>query len=148
MHKTTSHWGDSKLVSHVGRWPKGSDPNAAKFNTCAIRDARYTLVREGKSATAPWQLFDVKADPGQTKDVAADHPDTVQKLGAAYDQWWTSVQPQLVNENATGPAINPFKELYQKQFGVAPSAEEMNQMNPARIRDFDGPKKQGVKKAP
>ena len=38
---------------------------------------------------------------------------------AAYDRWWASVQPQLVNEKAIGPGINPFKELYEKQFGKA-----------------------------
>jgi len=37
-------------------------------------------------------------------------------LRAAYDQWWQEVQPLLINENATGPDVNPFKELYWKQF--------------------------------
>ena len=27
------------------------------------------------------------------------------------------MQPQLVNENAVGPKVNPFRELYWKQFG-------------------------------
>ena len=45
------------------------------------------------------------------------HPDVVKELDAAYDKWWDSVQPQLVNENAVGPKVNPFKELYWKQFG-------------------------------
>jgi arylsulfatase len=52
--------------------------------------------------------------------VAAQHPEVVKELDAAYDQWWDSVQPQLVNENAVGPAVNPFKALYWKQFGGGP----------------------------
>jgi hypothetical protein len=64
-----------------------------------------------------WQLFDVQKDPGETTDLAAMHPDVMKQLDAAYDEWWQSLQPHLVNENAIGPEINPFKELYWKQFG-------------------------------
>ena len=60
---------------------------------------------------------DLSTDYGEKHDVAAEHPDVVQELDAAYDQWWASVQPQLVNEKAVGPKENPFKELYWKQFG-------------------------------
>ncbi len=67
-----------------------------------------------------WQLFDVQADPGEQTDVAAKHPAVVAELRAAYDQWWDSVQPQLVNEAAVGPKVNPFKALYWKQFGGGP----------------------------
>jgi len=41
------------------------------------------------------------------------------------------VQPLLVNENAVGPKINPFKELYWKQFGGGPTAEDLKRMDPA-----------------
>ena len=47
----------------------------------------------------------------------AAHADETARLRSAYDQWWESVQPQLENENVTGPAENPFKTLYRKQFG-------------------------------
>lgn len=148
LEKPATVWDDRTLISHVGRWPKGSDPNLAQYQNCAIRNAQYTLIIDGKSGTKSWQLYDVKADPAQTRNIAADHPDVVQKLGNTYDQWWVSVQPQLVNENAVGPAMNPFKELYQKQFGVAPSPEEMKQMDHARIKDFDGTKKKSPIKVP
>ena len=42
----------------------------------------------------------------------AAHPEVVAKLRAAYDQWWTDVQPLLVNEDAVGPKVNPMKALY------------------------------------
>jgi arylsulfatase len=44
----------------------------------------------------------------------------VKELDGAYDRWWDSVQPGLVNEGAVGPKVNPFEELYEKQFGGAP----------------------------
>ncbi|MHB8902737.1 MAG: arylsulfatase, partial [Thermoguttaceae bacterium] len=119
-----SEWADRTLVHHVGRWPKGKAAEA-KFSNCAIQDSRFSLVNNR-------ELYDLKADPGETRNVIAEHPDEVAKLRAAYDRWWDEVQPLLVNENAVGPAINPFKELYYKQFGGSPTAEELKQMDPNR----------------
>lgn len=39
------------------------------------------------------ELYRVDTDPGQKKDIAADHPDVVQKMRAHYDKWWDEVQP-------------------------------------------------------
>ena len=69
------------------------------------------------------ELYDLKSDPGQNKNVITDHPDVVASLRNAYDQWWNDVQPLLVNEVSIGPKLNPFKELYWKQFGGGPDAE-------------------------
>ena len=68
-----------------------------------------------------WQLFDLKADLAEQTNIAGQHPQVVQQLDAEYDRWWDSVQPQLVNEEAVGPAVNPFKELFERQFGKATS---------------------------
>ena len=37
-------------------------------------------------------------------------------MDAEYDQWWAEVLPMLDNENAAQPAINPYQELYWKQY--------------------------------
>jgi arylsulfatase len=63
-----------------------------------------------------WQLFDLKSDPGEQHDVAAANAETVARLDAAYDKWWADVVPMMVNEKAEGPNVNPFKELYWRQF--------------------------------
>jgi len=55
----------------------------------------------------------------------------VAKLRTAYDQWWDEVQPLLINEDAVGPKINPFKELYWKQFGGKPEEEVQKSMQGA-----------------
>lgn len=91
-----------------------------------MRNSRWHLVCASKTGEKEWQLFDVKADPGEKTGVVAQHPEVVQELNAAYDQWWNSVQPQLVNENAVGPKVNPFKELYWKQFGGGPDEASHN----------------------
>lgn len=67
--------------------------------------------------TPDWQLYDLATDPGEQTNVAAAHPEVVKELSAAYDQWWDSVQPLLVNEKAPLVPENPFKTLYEKQFG-------------------------------
>ena len=64
----------------------------------------------------------MRSDPGEKTDLAASHPDVVSRLDAAYDHWWDSVQPQLINEDAVGPEKNSFKEIYEEQFGSSPAA--------------------------
>jgi arylsulfatase len=113
-------WPERLLFTHVGRWPKGTKPEEYKYRDCSVRTLRWQLVCVDKNGTKAWQLFDVQVDPGEKTDVADKHPDVVKELDAAYDKWWASVQEQLVNENAVGPKVNPFKELYEKQFGNAP----------------------------
>jgi arylsulfatase len=117
-------WADRELVTHVGRWgghTLGSQPEKYGIGAgqCSIRNGRYSLVRGKKD----WQLFDLKANPGQGKDIAANLPNVVKELSAAYDHWWQDVLPHLENEEAykTAAKINPFKEQYWKQFGGGPA---------------------------
>ena len=124
-------WPDRVLFTHLGRWPKGAAPATGKYTTCSVRNPRWHLVSAGKGVEKDWQLYDVKADIGEQTDVAAQNPDLVKQLDAAYEKWWGLVQPQLVNENATGPKINPFKEQYWKQFGGGPDEALLKQMDPA-----------------
>lgn len=152
-------WDDRFLFHHTGRWPKGSNPGNAKLNNCAVRNTQYTLVSEaggartakakakGKAKNADaapaaagpkWQLFDVIADPGQTRDIAAEKPDVMEKLKAAYDQWWASLKGQYdVNENVIGPKLNPFAERYWKQFGGGPTEQDYKRMDPEKAMSFE-----------
>ncbi len=113
-------WPARTLFTHVGRWPKGAKPADWKYASCAVRTPRWHLVCDTRDRSKRWQLFDVKADPGEKMDVAEKHPEVVKEMEAAYDRWWESVLPQMVNENAVGPKVNAFKELYWKQFGGGP----------------------------
>lgn len=144
LENPAAAWDDRFLFTHVGRWPKGTNPDAAKLRNAAVRNARYTLVSEaGRAAKAApaepkWQLFDVIADPGQTKDIADENLDVVQKLTSAYDEWWTSLKGQYdVNEQALGPKLNPFAELYWKQFGGGPTPADYERMNPEKAKTFE-----------
>jgi arylsulfatase len=121
-----AEWPDRILVHHVGRWPNGKAADA-KYDNCAIQNSRFTLVNNS-------QLFDLKADPGESKNVISEHPEIVATLRATYHQWWNDVQPLLVNENVIGPKVNPMKELYWKQFGGGPQETPLNQIKPGKGR--------------
>jgi arylsulfatase A-like enzyme len=105
-------WPSRHFITHVGRWEKGQAANA-KFTNASIRDEKHSLVFLPKS---PAQLFDLRADPGQTKNLANERPEVVESLRGVYDKWWDDVQPHLVNETAIGPKMNPFHTAYWKQF--------------------------------
>jgi arylsulfatase len=116
LHNPSAEWPERMLVTHLGRWPKGAKPSDFKYARCSIRTPRWHLVCDSPRGEKRWQLFDVPADPGEKSNVAADHADVVQDLDAAYSRWWESILPCLVNEDAVGPKMNPFKEWYWKQY--------------------------------
>ena len=39
-------------------------------------------------STEPPRLFDLKADPAETRDLAAARPEDVKRLTALLDGWW------------------------------------------------------------
>lgn len=115
LEKADATWADRTLFTHVGRWAPRTSPETGKYMNCSVRTARWHLVQAGKGKD--WQLFDVLADTSEKTNLAESNAPVVAELTAAFEKWWESVQPQLVNENAPVPAVNAFKELYWKQFG-------------------------------
>ena len=113
---TKAKWPERVFVRHIGRWPKDADPNGFKYVQVSVRIKRWHLVNDSKENVKRWALYDLQTDPGETNDVAAQHPDIVKRLDAEYDKWWAEVQPLLVNETAAQPAINPYHEEYWKQY--------------------------------
>ena len=113
LHDATAAWPDRPLVTHVGRWDRGKAAESALRN-CRIREGRWSLVNV-KNDPHAWELYDLATDPGETRDVAADHADVVARLAGQYGQWWDSVQGDLVNEDQDGPAENPFKTAFRDQ---------------------------------
>jgi arylsulfatase len=112
-------WPDRYLFTHVGRWEKGQAA-ASKYGGCRVRNQHYSLVSDAPDGSKQWQLFDLTTDYGEKHDIAAEHPGIVRKMEAAYDAWWNEVLPCMENEDVVPPKINPFKELYWKQFGRSP----------------------------
>jgi arylsulfatase A-like enzyme len=107
LEDPAAEWPDRRLFTHLGRWPKGSDPNAAKYAGFAVRTTRWRLVGD--------ELYDIAADPYEAQNVAADHPAVVAELRAAFDAWWEETLPLLVNEHAPNSPTQPQTERYNRQ---------------------------------
>ncbi|PAW83459.1 MAG: arylsulfatase [Opitutia bacterium Tous-C8FEB] len=142
-------WAERTLFTHVGRWPVGTSPDEWKYRSCSVRDPRWQLISLDGGRAPAWQLFDLRADPGQEQDVAARHPEVVAALQRRFDDWWAAARPLMVNEGATGPKVNPFKELYWQQFGGGPSAEDLRRMDPVAFaaQQQQAGARKGAKKA-
>jgi len=41
---------------------------------------------------APWELYDLDADPGETRNVAGAHPALVQRMAGELEEWFASVE--------------------------------------------------------
>ena len=72
---------------------------------------------KGSSNKPEWMLFDLRSDPGEQRDIAAENQQIVGEMRGAYEEWWQAVVPMMVNEKAPLSAENPFWTLYKKQFG-------------------------------
>jgi arylsulfatase len=71
---------------------------------------------KGKNAAPPSpSLFDMEADPGQTTDVLAQHPEVAAEMLAAYEQYWKEARPLMVNEEAPMSPTKPYHEWFAAQ---------------------------------
>jgi arylsulfatase A-like enzyme len=115
LRDPNADWPDRYVFVHQGRWDRGLAAQS-KYKNCAVRNSRFRFVNNG-------ELYDIKNDPGEKTNVIAQHPDVVERMRQAYDQWWDEVLPAMENEDAVGPKVNPFKERYWKQFGGGPQQQ-------------------------
>jgi len=99
LKNPATDWEDDRhLVHHVGAWARGQAAQS-KHARVSIQNKRFTLVNNKNGE----ELFDLKNDPGETKNVIAEHPKVVNQLRKTYDKWWIRMQPGLVNEDAYEP---------------------------------------------
>jgi arylsulfatase A len=74
----------------------------------AVRQGRYKGVRlnVSRNAEAPIELFDLQADPGETTDIAQQHPEIVQSIRGIMDKAHTPSKmfPLLPAEGPVTPA--------------------------------------------
>ena len=67
---------DSRPIRERHYWRLGEQ--------AALREGDWKLVREKRAE--PWQLYDLAADPGETRNRAADEPARVKQLEAAWQK--------------------------------------------------------------
>jgi arylsulfatase A-like enzyme len=82
-------WPDRNLFF---QWHRGDVPQ--RYQNCAVRSQNWKLVqalggpKENGNGQKQFELFDMMHDPLEMHDVAAEHPDQVAHLKAAYDAWF------------------------------------------------------------
>ena len=60
----------------------------------SVSDQRWKLVglfTKTKPDPTKWQLYDLQADPGETKNIAGQHPAEVRRLRKAFTDWFSEV---------------------------------------------------------
>ena len=72
-----------------------------------MRNQRFRLVGD--------ELFDMVADPSQSRDVAAAHPQVVAEMRAAFNAFWKSARPLMVNESVPLSPTRPYWTAYETQ---------------------------------
>ncbi|MDP4646428.1 MAG: arylsulfatase [Akkermansiaceae bacterium] len=107
LENPAAAWPDRELFFHCGRWNPGKR-DEAKYQKCAVRTQKWRLVNNE-------QLYDISGDPFQKEDVAAAHPEVVSELRKAYDKWWESALPLMVNEDLPKLKEQPLHVRYEKQ---------------------------------
>ena len=101
---------DRTLFVHSQRVP---DP--IKWRKCAVMTERWRLVN-GK------ELYDIEKDPGQKKNLAEEHAEVTEKLVAAYEAWWKSLEPsfELDVRIALGSEAEPVSHLHSHDWQLEP----------------------------
>ncbi|MDP8245616.1 MAG: arylsulfatase [Candidatus Hinthialibacter antarcticus] len=79
LEKKPTAWPDRNLYF---QWHRGDVPQ--RFEACAVRGQRYKLVN-GK------ELYDIENDPGETTNIASQHPNIVAKMRQEYLDWYRDV---------------------------------------------------------
>jgi arylsulfatase A-like enzyme len=77
--KSKATWSDRSVFI---QWHRGDAPRA--FENSAVLTQRYKLVN-GK------ELYDLETDPAESKDIAAEQPNTVRQLRLSYEAWFKDV---------------------------------------------------------
>ena len=100
IENKAKNWPDRILVTDSQRV---RDP--IKWRKSSVMTDQWRLVN-GK------ELYDINADPGQKKNIAADNPIVVKRLTKFYDEWWGEIvptfgKPTAIYLGANAPLANP-----------------------------------------
>lgn len=72
-------------------WLNNQPDDAVRRHLIAVRWKDWRLYR--KYDKDPWQLFNLKSDPREETDVAADHPDIVRQMATEHARWAKTLAP-------------------------------------------------------
>jgi arylsulfatase len=148
---TERHGRPVEELDGVSFTPVLADPAAASThpeqysemtgNRSYYRDGRklVTLHRPGAPYDdGEWALYDIRTDPTETTDIAADHPDTVKELAAAWEAaaWRNGVFP-LADASGALALRNPVvEERLARPLTLLPGTPELERYRSSRLVAF------------
>src|SRR5262249_1434607 len=85
---SASDWPDRALYF---QWHRGDVPEMGR--ACAARSQRWKLAQPTPPGKVEprWLLFDLDADPAEANDLAAKHPEIVERMKSSYEAWFKDV---------------------------------------------------------
>jgi len=86
----------------------------------AVRDGRWKLFVDHDGGGA--QLYDIPADPGESRDVAADHPDLVKALTEKALAWAKTLPPSAARDTVAAGGSVEKKGGSRKAAAATPAA--------------------------
>jgi arylsulfatase B len=106
LRDARADWPDRTVFMHV----QNVRETPVKWLNSVVMTEQWRLI-QGK------ELYDMRQDPGQTRDVANDHPDVVADLRGRYERHWDKV------DLASNPYARPIVgSAFQKDTWLAPDA--------------------------
>jgi arylsulfatase A-like enzyme len=72
-------------------WLNNQPDDAVRRHLIAVRWRDWRLYK--KYEKDDWQLFDLEVDPREEQDVAAEHPDVVDRMAAQHEAWVETLAP-------------------------------------------------------
>ncbi|MFZ5830969.1 MAG: arylsulfatase [Planctomycetota bacterium] len=117
----TKDWPERMIFAHQNRLGE------TRMTPGSVRTQRYRLVNRDDK----YELYDMIADPSQTRDIAADEPEVTQRLAAAYEAWYRDV-------TARGVDAPPMPVGYAAADVVSLQAEDAKLTGGLKFRRKDG----------
>ncbi|MGK7393616.1 MAG: arylsulfatase [Candidatus Cyclobacteriaceae bacterium M3_2C_046] len=95
----TEQWPDRVIITDTQR-----KEFLEKGKNSAVMTQQWRLIKG-------MELYDMENDPGQTRNVAQQHPEVVESLNQAYQEWWEKISVSadqyiriVVGDSAANPA--------------------------------------------
>jgi arylsulfatase B len=100
-----------------------------KWKQTAVMSNKWRLVNGT-------ELYDIKADPGQERNVIAEHAEQAERMRTFYDEWWHSLEPTFAQttEIYIGHPDHPIVSLTGHDW----IQEALPPWNQQHIREADG----------
>jgi arylsulfatase B len=121
----TAAWPHERMI--VTDSQRVRDP--VKWKQTAVMSGPWRLINGS-------ELYDIKADPGQQRNVIADQPARAAKMRAFYDSWWAELEPTFAQ--TTEIYLGHPEHAVVSLTGHDWIQEALPPWNQQHIRDADG----------